>query len=328
MGSASLPVKGPGSRRLDSTGVVPDKAPTNPLHRGGPVLAVRHSLRAACQRQEAHNDVQTAYYPRFLLSAPVALLCECVAVARGWHRKNASRVARRMTFFGPASSHPPHARSVAKQCGSRIRRRCRVAEGCVGHWGPDGLWRGRVSCPLPSQHIRQHLLSLAFQSLIPQLGATRVQSASMWPAPLLLARVPLDLRVRCPPPPPSADAHTSAHKSVLESAKPRTDSECASGCTWSTARAAAGLWTADPRSSQTGQGMQGLRWHNQNTFGPTEARNVQWREASGRRARQANQHHGLGRPPPPPSTCTSGGEHTPICTAMGMAECEASPAPV
>ena len=36
-----------------------------------------------------------------------------------------------------------------------------------------------------------------------------------------------------PPPPPGA------HKSVLESANPRMDSECASGCTWSTARATA-----------------------------------------------------------------------------------------
>ena len=36
-----------------------------------------------------------------------------------------------------------------------------------------------------------------------------------------------------------ADAHPSAHKSVLESANPRMDSEGASGCPWSTARATA-----------------------------------------------------------------------------------------
>ena len=36
-----------------------------------------------------------------------------------------------------------------------------------------------------------------------------------------------------------ADAHPSAHKSVLESANPRMNSECASGCTCSTARARA-----------------------------------------------------------------------------------------
>ena len=41
-----------------------------------------------------------------------------------------------------------------------------------------------------------------------------------------------DAEALCHPPPPPR----SAHKSVLESANPRTDSECASGCTWSTAR--------------------------------------------------------------------------------------------
>ena len=47
-------------------------------------------------------------------------------------------------------------------------------------------------------------------------------------------------RVPCTPPPPPApaDAHPSAHKSVLESANPRMDSG-ASGCPWSTARATA-----------------------------------------------------------------------------------------
>ena len=41
--------------------------------------------------------------------------------------------------------------------------------------------------------------------------------------------------------------HTpSAHKSVLESANPRTDSEGASGCTWSTARATARLRDGRP----------------------------------------------------------------------------------
>ena len=43
-----------------------------------------------------------------------------------------------------------------------------------------------------------------------------------------------------------ADAHPSAHKSVLESANPRMDSECASGCPWSTARATARLWDGRP----------------------------------------------------------------------------------
>ena len=44
----------------------------------------------------------------------------------------------------------------------------------------------------------------------------------------------LDAPVRLP-----ADAHPSAHKSVLEVANPRMDSVCASGCPWSTAHATA-----------------------------------------------------------------------------------------
>ena len=43
-----------------------------------------------------------------------------------------------------------------------------------------------------------------------------------------------------PPPPPPA------HKSVLESANPPLDSEGASGCTWSTARATERLWDGRP----------------------------------------------------------------------------------
>ena len=42
-----------------------------------------------------------------------------------------------------------------------------------------------------------------------------------------------------PPPLPLADAHPSTLKSALESANPRMDSEGASGCPWSTARATA-----------------------------------------------------------------------------------------
>ena len=41
--------------------------------------------------------------------------------------------------------------------------------------------------------------------------------------------------------------------------KASMDSECASGCTWSTARAPARLRDSRPRSSQTGQVIQGLR---------------------------------------------------------------------
>ena len=52
------------------------------------------------------------------------------------------------------------------------------------------------------------------------------------------ARPPPPVRSPCQEHDP-ADAHASAHKSVLESANPRMDSECASGCTGSMARATA-----------------------------------------------------------------------------------------
>ena len=57
--------------------------------------------------------------------------------------------------------------------------------------------------------------------------------------------------------------------------------------------------TADPRSSQTGQVLRGLRRHNQNTFGPTEGQNEQWREASRRRQRQTIRYRSLVPTPPP-----------------------------
>ena len=47
-------------------------------------------------------------------------------------------------------------------------------------------------------------------------------------------------------------------------------------------------------------------WHNQNTFGPTEGQNEQWREANRRRQRQATEYRGLvpnPLPPPTPRPC-------------------------
>ena len=100
--------------------------------------------------------------------------------------------------------------------------------------------------------------------------------------------------------------------------------------------------TGDPRSSQTGQVIRGLRGHDQHTFGPTEGQTEQWREANRRRQRQTNQHHGLvpnpsrdqaiaqcPPPPPPAMTCPrpGGSEHPPNCTAFGKVSGEASPAP-
>ena len=55
-----------------------------------------------------------------------------------------------------------------------------------------------------------------------------------------------------------ADEHPSAQVSAGVG-KSSMDSECASGCTWSTARATARLRDSQPWSSQTGQVIQGLR---------------------------------------------------------------------
>ena len=41
--------------------------------------------------------------------------------------------------------------------------------------------------------------------------------------------------------------------------------------------------------------------HNQNTFGPTEGQNEQWREANRRRQRQTIRYRGLVPNPPPPT---------------------------
>ena len=45
--------------------------------------------------------------------------------------------------------------------------------------------------------------------------------------------------------------------------------------------------------------IRGLRRHNQNTFGPTEGQNEQWREANRRGQRQTTEYRGLVLPPPP-----------------------------
>ena len=82
--------------------------------------------------------------------------------------------------------------------------------------------------------------------------------------------------------------HTpSALKSVLESANPRTDSGCASGCPWSTARATApSPGRPTPGVVKQDKSSGGSVDTKQNTFGPTEGQNEQWREASRRRQRQ------------------------------------------
>ena len=61
-----------------------------------------------------------------------------------------------------------------------------------------------------------------------------------------------------------------------------------SSCRYPPPPPTAHLWDSRPQSSQTGQVIQGLCWHDQNTFGPTEGQIVQWREANRHRQRQIN----------------------------------------
>ena len=88
-----------------------------------------------------------------------------------------------------------------------------------------------------------------------------------------------------------AGAHPSAHKSVLESANPRMDSGCASGCTWSTARATA---------PSPGRPTSGVVKQDKSSGGSVDTTKARWGPqrvgmssgANRRRKRQTNQHHG------------------------------------
>ena len=88
-----------------------------------------------------------------------------------------------------------------------------------------------------------------------------------------------------PPPLHPADAHTSAHKSVLEPANPRMDLECASGCPWSTARAT---------SPSLGRPTPGVVKQDKSSRGSVDTTKTrsdpkvreQWREANRHRQRQ------------------------------------------
>ena len=170
-------------------------------------------------------------------------------------------------------------------------------------------------------------LAFVFTDVVPRVWSPLVfpheVCVLVYPCPSFVLGIPVQTQPGLrdgPPPPPEgvvvrspcqekdpADAHPSAHKSQVSAGvgKPSMDSECASGCAWSTARATARLWDSRTRSSQTGQVIQGRTcWHNQNTFGPTEAGNGQWQEANRRCQRQINQNHGFLPDPPQGRSCT------------------------
>ena len=96
-----------------------------------------------------------------------------------------------------------------------------------------------------------------------------------------------------------ADVHPGAHKSVLESANPVW--------TWGVHLDAPGQrpgnspvsGTADPRRSQTGQVIRGLRSYDQHTFGPTEGQNVQGRGPIGASKGKQTNTMALCQTPPP-----------------------------
>ena len=89
-------------------------------------------------------------------------------------------------------------------------------------------------------HARHRLFNASVVHVLTG-GGTGMHCKGEKPPPLPFVHVRSPCRENDP-----ADAHPRAHKSVLESANPGMDSECASGCPWSTARATARLWDSRP----------------------------------------------------------------------------------
>ena len=96
-----------------------------------------------------------------------------------------------------------------------------------------------------------------------------------------------------PPPPPHA------HKSVLEPANPRMDSECASGCPWSTARATApSLGRPTPGVVKQDKSSGGSVDTTKTRSGPGQ--NEQWQERPiGAAKGKQSDTEALCQPPPP-----------------------------
>ena len=102
--------------------------------------------------------------------------------------------------------------------------------------------------------------SLSWHAL--QARRATIQSATQTP-PRNNTNQPKAHRKQQVTPPPSAklSCRCTPQRAQVSAGvgKPRMDSECASGCTWSMARATARLRDSRPWSSQTGQVTQGLR---------------------------------------------------------------------
>ena len=123
-----------------------------------------------------------------------------------------------------------------------------------GHAGPEeccaaGIWGDQGTCHTGPRSPRLPLQMSPGRSLCRR---NRQPRHPFTPFPL------------APPPPQKLEA--PVRKIILQMhtlsagvSKPSMDSECASGCTWSTARETARLRDSRPWSSQTGQDIQGLR---------------------------------------------------------------------
>ena len=122
----------------------------------------------------------------------------------------------------------------------------------LSHGGGGGGWQG-----LCSDYYMAPSGSRRHNAPRSSTAAAVIVHCPVGPVGLRLT-VQMQHRQEPPPPPPRApvrsprqehdpaDAHPSAHKSVLESANPRMDSEGASRCPWSTARATARLRDGRP----------------------------------------------------------------------------------
>ena len=99
---------------------------------------------------------------------------------------------------------------------------------------PQALSQGPSQAPGDQQPVPQGPCAAKPGPALGSRSQTAVAASASARMPLTTAM----MRPRYAPPP--LQMHTpSAHKSVLESATPRMDSECACGCPWSTARATA-----------------------------------------------------------------------------------------
>ena len=120
------------------------------------------------------------------------------------------------------------------------------------------------------------------------------------PPPQLVVRSPC--QENCP-----ADAHPSAHKSVLESANPRMDLGCASGCTWSTARATApSLGQPTPGVVKQDKSSRGSVDTTKTRSGPQRVRMSSGERPIGAAKGKQSNTEALCQPPSPPPTENAG----------------------